>query len=101
MAFDLHTSETSESIGHHEDFLFLLVDEQPDRYPQLNGLWDKFYDSPILYPHQAETIVHELIDLLNVQGGLDNKALSHLIFRLLYFFSVAAKKDQSIQCSSD
>lgn len=101
MAFDMQTSETSERINHHEDFLFLLVDEQPDRYPQLSILWDKFYDSPVLSPPQAEAIVHELIDLLNVQGGLENKALSHLIFRLLCFFSMAAKTDQSIQCSSD
>ena len=101
MAFDLHTAEISESIGNHEEFLFLLVEEQPDSYPQLSALWDAFYKSPGLSPEQAGTVVHELIDLLECSGGVSNKALSRLIFRLLYFFSIAAKKNQSIQCSSD
>jgi hypothetical protein len=101
MAFDMFYDSNQECIGHHEEFLFSLAEVHHSRYPQLLIVWNSFYDDPCLSPHQAGTIVHELIDLLTSNGGLQNKPLAATVIRLLPFFSIAKKNEQEIRCSSD
>jgi hypothetical protein len=73
MAFDMFYDSNQECIGHHEEFLFSLAEVHHSRYPQLLKVWNSFYDDPCLSPHQAETIVHKLIDLLTSNGGLQKQ----------------------------
>jgi hypothetical protein len=90
-----------EAIGHNEEFLFALAQEEPLRYPELLALWAAFYKSPRLSGRQAGLLVHELIDLLASNGGAGNKALAAPVVRLLPFFSAAYRSDAEIKCNSD
>ena len=101
MAFDMFAGDHHESIGHHEDFLLGLVEDDRARYPQLVSLRDAFYASPRISPCQAGALVHELIDLLSSNGGIANKALARIVVRLLPFFSRAYKNEHAIVCRSD
>ena len=101
MAFDMFAGTISDHIGHNEEFLFQLMEEDETRYPQLMALWESFYDSPRLSSAQAGLLVHELIDLLCVHGGATNKPLAACVIRLLGFFSQAHRKGLEIRCFSD
>lgn len=101
MAFDMYIADALESIGHHEEFIFTLVEQDELRYPQLTAIWDQFYDGPILSPSQAGVVVHELIDLLTANGGTSNKPLTSVVLRILPFFSKAYKTQSQVRCVSD
>ena len=102
MAFDMYFGEAEhEAIGHHEEFLFSLVQEHEDRYPELTKIWEAFYDGPTISAHQSGHIVHELIELLASNGGLTNKSLASAVVRLLPFFSSAYRGGKDVRCSSD
>ncbi|MCL2340296.1 MAG: hypothetical protein FWC49_01165 [Proteobacteria bacterium] len=101
MAFDMYAGGQHESIGHHEEFLFGLAQENESRYPELVAIWQTLYAGPRISSAQAGALVHELIELLSSNGGLANKSLANLVVRLLPFFSMAYRARQEIRCSSD
>ena len=98
MAFDMYCCGERAFIGHHEEGLFRLVDED-DQFPQLSSIWRDFYKSPRILPDAANAIVHELILLRTLIT--DEKPLLHAIDRLLPFFSRAYKTRTTIECASD
>ncbi|RYD82425.1 MAG: hypothetical protein EOP84_09430 [Verrucomicrobiaceae bacterium] len=101
MGFDMHAGDRRESIGHHEEFLFSLAQEDESRYPELLAVWHTFYNGPRISWSQAGALVHELIDLLSSNGGLASKPLANTVVRLLPFFSAAHRTQQEVRCSSD
>jgi len=101
VAFDMHAGDRRESIGHHEEFLFALAQENESRYPELLAVWHAFYNGPRISSSHAGALVHELIDLLSSNGGLANKPLATAVVRLLPFFSAAHRSQQEVRCSSD
>lgn len=101
MAFDMYAGDRNESIGHHEEFLFSLAQEDEPRYPELIAVWHAFYSGPRISSSHAGALVHELIDLLSSNGGLANKPLANTVARLLPFFSMAYRTQQEVRCSSD
>ncbi len=101
MSFDLYAGERHAYIDSHEEFLFLLAQQEEACYPELMTLWEAFYDGPRLSPAQAGTLVHELIALSDAHGGVENNALARIVIRLLPFFSHAWKTQQEIRCLSD
>jgi hypothetical protein len=102
MAFDMHLADgTAERIGHHEESLFVLAQEDRARYPELAAMWAAFYEDPVVTPPQAGRIVHELIELLASNGGIANRPLASTVFRLLTFFSKAVRTVQDVRCASD
>ncbi|BEU94431.1 hypothetical protein ACDW_01360 [Acidovorax sp. DW039] len=101
MALDMYAHGEREAIGHHEEFIFSLAQADAKRFPHLLSLWGAFYDDPRIPPAQAEGLVHELIDLLALHGGLANKALASPVIRLLPFFSRASRGGWDITTQSD
>lgn len=101
MAFDMRAGDRRENIGHHEEFLFALAQENESHYPELLAVWNAFYSAPRISSADAGALVHELIDLLSSNGGLSNKPLANTVVRLLPFFSAAHRSQQEIRCSSD
>lgn len=101
MAFDMYVGDSHESIGHHEEFLFALAQENEPHYPELIAIWESFYDGPCISAVQAGILVHELIELLDTNGGFTNKPLASSVMRLLSFFSMAYRSCQNIRCCSD
>lgn len=101
MAFDMYAGDAQERIGHHEEFIFDLLEEDSSRYPELSSIWDRFYDGPRLSSQQAGAIVHELIDLLASNGGAGNKQLASVVLRVLPFFSKAFRENAEVRCVSD
>lgn len=99
MAFDLHLQDVREKIGAQEEYFLVMAAQQPQRYPELSGLWRRFHESPAIAPAMANAIVHELIALLAENKA--DRALTKLIVRLLPLFSQAYLVQESIQCSSD
>ena len=97
----MHAGDLHESIGHHEEFIFELVSADEARYPELLALWHGFYDDPRIPAESAGRLVHELIDLLSLNGGLDNRRLARTVLRLLPFFSRAYRAQLEIRCDSD
>ena len=101
MSFDLYAGDVRERIHPHEEFLFSLAAERSGRYPALLGVWESFYKDPQMHPDQAGACVHEIIDLLSSNGGLANRPLATVAFRLLLFFSSAYRNGKAVKCSSD
>lgn len=101
MAFDMYADDAHECIGHHEEFIFTLADENEERYPLIVALGWALYDGPRLSAQQAGGLVHELIELLVAHGGIGNRPLAALVVRLLSFFSNAYRKGLDIRCVSD
>ena len=101
MAFDIYLNKERTFIDHHEEELFSLI-ESDDDYPQLNMIWDKFYDGPVIQPNIANDLVHELIALRHViKNDKQYKYLIEPIDRLLPFLSKAYKSGQQLKCMSD
>ena len=101
MPFDMYANGQHEAIGHHEHFIFALIQEDGQRFPTLSALWSAYYDDPRLSSAQAGALLHELIDLVACHGGTANKALAHTVMRLLPFFSMASKGGHAIRTESD
>lgn len=101
MPFDMYANGQHEAIGHQEEFIFALAQEDGQRFPALSALWSAYYDDPLLSPEQAGALLHELIDLLASHGGMAHKALAHTVVRLLPFFSMACKGGHEIRTESD
>lgn len=99
MAFDMYCADEHAAIAAHEEYLLVMASQEPQKYPELAQIFERFYDSPTLQPHQANAIVHELIALLAVNRA--DKLLTRLIVRLLPLFSLAYCMDAVIRCSSD
>ena len=99
MAFDMYCADEHAAIDAHEQYLLVMASQEPQKYPELAQIFERFYDSPTLMPHQANVIVHELITLLSVHHA--DKLLTRLIVRLLPLFSLAYRTDQEIRCASD
>lgn len=101
MSFEMFAGLLKASIEHHEEYFLQIASENAARFPELTAIWSSFYRDPMLSPRQASALVHELIDLLAEQGGIQNKALAAMVIRLLPFFSAAYRTGQQISCSSD
>ena len=101
MAFDLYLENEKAFIDFHEEVLFSLINEN-DLYPNLNWLWENYYNSPLIHSARANDIVHELIKLRN---EISNKnqyiQVKNTIDRIMPFLSKAYKKNKQIECSSD
>ena len=50
--FSGYLGEENTFIDHHEEGLFELINDE-GKYPQLNCLWDNFYDDPLITPTVA------------------------------------------------
>ncbi len=105
MAFDMYLSGTAESIDHHEEGLFAIANEAFETsgaYPDLCWLWGEFYDGPKIDSQRSGRIVHELIALRSHCLALDaSKSLTHVIDRLLPFFSRSYVDGVAIETASD
>jgi len=102
LAFDMYRgSGEREEIGRHEEFLFELAQASETKCPQLLRIWKSFFNDPSISAEQAGALVHELIDLLAVNGGASNKPLVNVVVRLLPFFSTAYRNQQEVRCQSD
>jgi hypothetical protein len=99
MAFCMFLGATQEAIGHHEEYVLVMVASDVKRYPVLSAVWQRFDQSPQIVPDEANAIVHELIMLLAANHA--DRALTQLIVRLLPFFSQSYRTQEPILCSSD
>ncbi len=101
MPFDIYLDEESVFIDHHEELMFDLINED-DNYPQLNWIWEKFYDGPVIQPNIANDLVHELIALRQrVAGNNEHKYLTVPIDRIVPLLSKAYKNGKQLKCMSD
>jgi hypothetical protein len=101
MAFDMCCGEINEKIDHHEEGLFVLVNEDDGvQFPTLYWLWREFYDGPVISPENSNRLVHELILFRALNKDLE-RSYHVLIERLLVFFSGAYVTSKSIKCISD
>ncbi len=101
MPFDIYLDEERVFIDHHEEHMFDLINED-DNYPQLNWIWEEFYNGPVIYPNIANDLVHELIALR--QRVVQNKEYKYLtvpIDRIMPLLSKAYKSGQLLNCMSD
>lgn len=101
MALEMISGDLKAEIAHDEEFIFSLAQRDPARYPGLVALWSAYYDDPRVSAQRAGDIVHELIELLDANGGGTNKRLLNLVVRLLPFFSRAHRVGREIRCISD
>ena len=101
MSFDMYAGDTHESIAHQDEFIFALAKADASRYPELVAIWEAFYDDPRISTARAGALVHELIELLNTNGGVKAGPLAYTVLRLLPFFSGAYRNNQEIRCESD
>lgn len=91
-----------EKIDHHEEYIFTVPEAAPERFPELKAIWSSFYSDFVLLPKQSDSLVYELLLLLEEQGGIDaNKSLLNLVLRLIMFFSAASRANQQVRCSGD
>jgi hypothetical protein len=101
MPFDIYLAEESVFIDHHEESLFELVNGDSN-FPQLNWIWEKFYDGPVIQPNIANDLVHELILLRkSIIKSKEHLYLSVPIDRIMPLLSKAYKNDQQLKCMSD
>ena len=101
MAFDLYLGNEREFIGIHEEILFSLINEN-DLYPNLNWLWENYYDSPLIHAARANDIVHELIKLRNeISNKSQYNQVKNTIDRIMPFLSKAYIESKQIECASD
>ncbi|NEQ50766.1 MAG: hypothetical protein F6K11_11625 [Leptolyngbya sp. SIO3F4] len=97
MAFDMYAEEKHEKIDHHEEYIFSFISES-SASPNLNWLWNNFYNGPTISPEVANGLVHELIQL---KAMVTTPTDHGLIDRLLIFLSFAHLNKISIRCVSD
>ena len=97
MAFDMYLNNVKTSINHYEEGLFSRINED-ERFPKLNWLWEKFYNSPKIIPEISNELVHELILLRSLEGA---NSFDLVIDRLMTFFSQAHTTNQVIETQSD
>ena len=101
MAFDIYLEEEVVYIDHHEETLFELVYED-EKYPQLNWIWEMFYDGPVISSVKANELVHELIQLRNqIEKKREQKYLIAAIDRIMPLLSKAYKTKKQLKCMSD
>ncbi len=101
MAFDFYLGEENTFIDHHEEGLFELINDE-GKYPQLNCLWDNFYDGPLITPTIANKLVHELIELRQqIYQSNENHYLLKAIDRILPLLSKAYVGNSQVKCMSD
>lgn len=89
-----------EAIQHHEEEIFSMIVED-DAFPQLNRIWEQFYDGPQIFPDHANKLVHELIALKEKRISEEEKHMIYTIDRLISFFSKAYTSNKQIYCISD
>jgi hypothetical protein len=99
MSFEMIAGELSERIRHQDEVLFSLADD-PDRFPTICHIWERFYDDPVLSNEAAGRITHELIDVWSLQQTQD-KTRDWMMKRLLMFFGRAYISGKEIRCNSD
>ena len=101
MAFDIYFGKESTFIDHHEELLFELVNDDP-LYPNLNWLWEHFYNGPLITAERANDLVHELISIREkIKDSENEKYLLVPIDRVMPILSKAFKNNQQLQCVSD
>lgn len=101
MAFDMYAGERHEAIQSHEEFLFAFSAEATQDFPQLNGLWARFYSDFTLEPEQASELAHEILMLHERYGSHGGKTFSAMALRLAQFFSYSWRNKIFIRCSGD
>jgi len=105
MAFDMFfiadSSKTKEKINHSEEFIFHLLDGN-NEYPEINLLWENFYNGPEIDSERSNRLVHELLKLKNEFSKHNQyKLIQFIVDRLLIFFSIAYTKRVIVTCISD
>jgi len=101
MAFDLYLGNEKAYIDIHEEVLFSLINEN-DSYPNLNWLWENYYENPLIHSVRANDIVHELINLRNeISNKNQYKQVKTTIDRIMPLLSKAYKEKKQIECASD
>jgi hypothetical protein len=101
MAFDLYLNSERSYIDHHEEEIFLLISDD-EEFPNLNWLWQNFYEGPRISPEISNKLVHELLMLKAQFKELkDNDHLNVPIERILPFLSKAYLSNTEIRCASD
>ena len=101
MAFDMIVGKERTYIETDEEVLFLIT--QGDKnYPQLNRLWESYYESPKIYPDIANTLVYELEQLKsNLFDAENRKTVETVINRIVPFLERAFENHAVINCKSD
>ena len=101
MAFELYIKERHEKIDHWEEGIFDLVDGV-SKFPNLNKIWESYFDDLRISPNVANEITHELIEVMELaEKSKEHKHLVPLIIRLLTFFSAAYISGSEIRCAND
>lgn len=100
MAFDMYAGPTSESIQQFEEAIFEIAANEPSKFPELNALHGAYYSDPLVSDQAAGSLVHELIEVLDVTRSTNNTVFN-LVVRLLPFFSRACRNKEQVRCSSD
>ncbi len=101
MAFNIYLGNESTFIDHHEELLFEIVNDDP-LFPNLNWLWEHFYNDPLIPPERANNLVHELISIREkIKESENEKYLLVPIDRVMPILSKAFKENQQLKCMSD
>ena len=88
-------------IDYDEEIIFNLINEN-DAYPELNWLWEKYYDSPTITPYLAKVLASELTALANsVKKKNNEKLIIKTCIKLSTFFNHAYVAGKNIKCLSD
>jgi len=93
MAFDIYLGNESTFIDHHEELLFEIVNDD-EKYPNLNWLWENFYNGPSISAERANDLVHELISVrekvkkITGTPRLKESSLYKIFYNMTSIFSV-------------
>ena len=100
----MYIENKRECIDHHEEELLMQVyqDVKDPPYPELNRIWESFYDGPLIMPDVSKRVAKELIVLREeISLKKEFKYLLVTIDRLVPFFEESARRRITIKCVSD
>lgn len=108
MAFDMKLSESgiADEINYDEEYFLRLIEVHDLPCPQLDRIWEQFYEGPRIYPNHAEVIAKEL-DVINSfitsskSPEIEPKKWGRTYKRLREFFAKSYELGEVVQCISD
>ena len=108
LAFDMKLSGSgiTDTIDHNEEYFLRLIEVHDLPCPQLDRIWEQFYEGPRIYPNHAEIIVKEL-DVINTfitpskSPEIEPEKWKRTYKRLRGFFSKSHELGEVVQCISD
>lgn len=89
MAFDMYLDGKNEKIHYSEEDFFMIVTKE-DGFPNLEWLWEEFYNGPEIDGQRAKLIAEELEMAKNHKRIKSRHSLVKFIDRVRPFFGDAA-----------